>query len=61
VDANIPHTGLMFHKQHPDGRKNVWDEFDWGDPWGLPRYEPAIASAINKNDSVMKTLTVNIE
>jgi hypothetical protein len=37
VDANIPHTGLMFHKQHPDGRKNVWDEFDWGDPWGLIR------------------------
>jgi hypothetical protein len=35
VDANIPYTGLMFHKIHPDGRTRVWDEFDWGDPWGI--------------------------
>jgi hypothetical protein len=48
VDANIPYTGKMFHKRMLDGRKNVWDEFDWGDPWGYPKEEPALGVRIPK-------------
>jgi hypothetical protein len=48
VDANIPYTGKMFHKRMLDGRKNVWDEFDWGDPWAYPTEEPALGVRIPK-------------
>jgi hypothetical protein len=42
----------MFHKQHPDGRTRVWDEFDWGDPWGVPREEPATSGTVNKDTGI---------
>jgi hypothetical protein len=41
VDANTPHSGEMWHKLTSDGRKGVWGNFDWGDPWGLPKEVPA--------------------
>jgi len=48
VDANTPYTGKMFHKRLLDGRTNVWDEYDWGDPWAYPTEEPALGVRIPK-------------
>jgi hypothetical protein len=48
VDANIPYTGKMFHKRMLDGRKNVWAEFDWTDPWAYPTEEPAMGVRVPK-------------
>jgi len=48
VDANIPYTGRMFHKRMLDGRKNLWAEYDWGDPWAYPTEEPAMGVRVAK-------------
>jgi hypothetical protein len=41
VDANVPHTGQMWAKLTPDGRRNVWGDYQWPAVWGLPRELPA--------------------
>jgi hypothetical protein len=48
VDANIPYTGVMFHKRLPDGRANVWAPYEWPEPWGLPQETPALGVRISK-------------
>ena len=48
VDANTPYTGKLFHKRLLDGRRNVWAEYDWGDPWAYPNEEAALGVHIPK-------------
>jgi hypothetical protein len=51
VDANIPWTGMMFHRRTADDKENVWGTFDWPDPWGGGEGSPSDGETVTMASS----------
>jgi len=37
VDANAPYQDRLLSKRTADGRRNVWETYEWRHPWAAPR------------------------
>ena len=54
VDCNAPNSDKMSSKRASDGRKWIWENYPWKDPWAQPGEIPAMGDYLKLPDNVWR-------